>query len=220
MVKVDIAMKDDLIKAIANLDEDTALILVREKINAGETPLQIVEQCRIGVEMVGKGYSEETYYLSDLIMSEEIFKGIMEILEPHFTGIKQNNGVKIVMGTIEGDIHDLGKNIIISLLRSMGFEVYDLGVVVEPEQFINKIIETQATIVGISVVLTFSINSVRKVIKLMEESGLRDKITVVIGGYPVNEKVREYTGADYFETEASKAVELMKNIASIKRYQA
>ncbi|AOT73221.1 cobalamin-binding protein [Geosporobacter ferrireducens] len=209
-------MRDDLINAIIDLDEDRALLLVREEIINGATPLEIVERCRHGVELVGKRYSEEIYYLSDLIMSEEIFRGIMEILEPCFKDIEQNKGMKIVMGTIEGDIHDLGKNIIISLLRSVGFEVFDLGVDVQPEQFINKIIETGADIVGISVVLTFSINSVRKVIQMMEESGLRDKVTVVIGGYPVDKRVREYTGADYFETEASKAVELMKRLAEEK----
>jgi methylmalonyl-CoA mutase cobalamin-binding domain/chain len=212
-------MVNDLIDAIANLDEERALALVREKIKNGETPLEIVEQCRQGVEQVGKRYSEETYYLSDLIMSEEIFRGVIEILEPYFYSIEQKNGVKIVMGTIEGDIHDVGKNIIISLLRSVGFEVYDLGVDVQPEKFINKIIETRAEIVGISVLLTFSINSVKKVIKLMEECGLRDRVTVVIGGYPVNEKIREYTGADYFETEASRAVELIKKIADTKKHQ-
>ncbi|WP_330389423.1 cobalamin B12-binding domain-containing protein [Geosporobacter ferrireducens] len=209
-------LRDDLINAIIDLDEDRALLLVREEIINGATPLEIVERCRHGVELVGKRYSEEIYYLSDLIMSEEIFRGIMEILEPCFKDIEQNKGMKIVMGTIEGDIHDLGKNIIISLLRSVGFEVFDLGVDVQPEQFINKIIETGADIVGISVVLTFSINSVRKVIQMMEESGLRDKVTVVIGGYPVDKRVREYTGADYFETEASKAVELMKRLAEEK----
>jgi methylmalonyl-CoA mutase cobalamin-binding domain/chain len=212
-------MVNDLIDAIANLDEERALALVREKIKNGETPLEIVEQCRQGVEQVGKRYSEETYYLSDLIMSEEIFRGVIEILEPYFSSIEQKNGVKIVMGTIEGDIHDIGKNIIINLLRSVGFEVYDLGVDVQPEQFINKIIETRAEILGISVLLTFSINSVKKVIKLIEECGLRDRVTVVIGGYPVNEKIREYTGADYYETEASRAVELIKKIAAIKKHQ-
>jgi methylmalonyl-CoA mutase cobalamin-binding domain/chain len=212
-------MVNDLIDAIANLDEERALALVREKIKNGETPLEIVEQCRQGVEQVGKRYSEETYYLSDLIMSEEIFRGVIEILEPYFSSIEQKNGVKIVMGTIEGDIHDIGKNIIINLLRSVGFEVHDLGVDVQPEQFINKIIETRAEILGISVLLTFSINSVKKVIKLIEECGLRDRVTVVIGGYPVNEKIREYTGADYFETEASRAVELIKKIADTKKHQ-
>ncbi|MFZ5639486.1 MAG: cobalamin B12-binding domain-containing protein [Bacillota bacterium] len=208
-------MKDDLINAITELDEEKALEIVREKIKNGETPLEIVEQCRLGVEQVGKRYSDETYYLSDLIMSEEIFRGVMEILEPYFSEAGLNNGVKIVIGTIEDDIHDLGKNIIVSLLRSEGFEVYDLGVDVKPEQFIQKITETGATILGISVVLTFSINYVKKLVKLLEEAGLRDDVKIIIGGYPVNEMIREYTGADYFETDAKRAIKLIKRIAGL-----
>lgn len=209
-------MKVDLINAIAELDEEKALELVREKIKTGETPLEIVEQCRLGVEQVGKRYSDETYYLSDLIMSEEILRGVMEILEPYFSDVGLRNGVKVVIGTIEDDIHDLGKNIIVSLLRSVGFEVYDLGVDVKPEQFIQKITETGAAIVGISVVLTFSINYVKKLIRILEEVGLREKIKIIIGGYPVNEMIREYTGADYFETDAKRAVKLIERIAGLK----
>lgn len=205
-------MINGLIKAIANLEEETTLSLVREKIKSGETPLQIVEQCRKGVEIVGKRYSEEIYYLSDLIMSEEIFRGVMEILEPYFPENTAQKEYKLIMGTIEGDIHDLGKNIVINLLRSVGFEVLDLGVDVQPEDFVKSVRETGASVIGISVLLTFSINSVKKVIKLLEEAGLRDKVTVVIGGYPVNERIREYTGADYYETDAVKAVELFKRI--------
>ncbi len=209
-------MKDDLINAITELDEEEALALVREKVKNGVTPLKIVEQCRLGVEQVGKRYSDEVYYLSDLIMSEEIFRGVMEILEPYFSDTGLKNGVKVVIGTIEDDIHDLGKNIIVSLLRSEGFEVYDLGVDVKPEQFIQKIIETGATILGISVVLTFSINYVKKLIKLLEETGLRRDVKIIIGGYPVNEMIREYTGADYFEKDAKKAVKLIKRIAGLE----
>lgn len=205
-------MINGLIKAIANLEEETTLSLVREKIKSGETPLEIVEQCRKGVEIVGKRYNEEIYYLSDLIMSEEIFRGVMEILEPYFPENTAQKEYKLIMGTIEGDIHDLGKNIVINLLRSVGFEVLDLGVDVQPEDFVESVRETGASVIGISVLLTFSINSVKKVIKLLEEAGLRDKVTVVIGGYPVNERIREYTGADYYETDAVKAVELFKRI--------
>lgn len=205
-------MINGLIKAIANLEEETTLSLVREKIKSGETPLEIVEQCRKGVEIVGKRYSEEIYYLSDLIMSEEIFRGVMEILEPYFPENTAQQEYKLIMGTIEGDIHDLGKNIVINLLRSVGFEVLDLGVDVQPEDFVESVRETGASVIGISVLLTFSINSVKKVIKLLEEACLRDKVTVVIGGYPVNERIREYTGADYYETDAVKAVELFKRI--------
>ncbi|TEB13028.1 cobalamin B12-binding domain-containing protein [Pelotomaculum propionicicum] len=205
-------MINGLIKAIANLEEETTLRLVKEKIASGETPLEIVEQCRKGVEIVGKRYNEEIYYLSDLIMSEEIFRRVMEILEPHFPKNTNQNKYKLIMGTIEGDIHDLGKNIVINLLRSVGFEVRDLGVDVQPEDFVKCVKETGASIIGISVLLTFSINSVKKVMRLLEEAGLRDNMTVVIGGYPVNERIREYTGADYYETDAVKAVELFKRI--------
>ncbi|MDA8211788.1 MAG: cobalamin-dependent protein [Clostridia bacterium] len=207
-------MTNDLVDAIANLDEETTLALVKQKIKLGETPLDIIEQCKRGVEIVGQRYSEETYFLSDLIMSEEIIRRIMEILEPYFPESANENGIRVLMGTIEGDIHDIGKNIVINLLKSVGFRVYDLGVDVPPEDFINKAIETGATLLGISVLLTFSINSVKKVIKLIEEAGLRDKVTIVIGGYPVNERIREYTGADYFETDAVKAVKLFKRIAA------
>lgn len=206
-------MTNDLVDAIANLDEEMTLALVKQKINLGETPLEIIEQCKRGVEIVGQRYSEETYFLSDLIMSEEIIRRVMEILEPYFPESANENGIRVLMGTIEGDIHDIGKNIVINLLKSVGFRVYDLGVDVPPEDFINKAIETGATLLGISVLLTFSINSVKKVIKLIEEAGLRDKVTIVIGGYPVNERIREYTGADYFETDAVKAVKLFKRIA-------
>lgn len=210
-------MNEDLLNAIADLEEEKALSLVREKIAAGVTPLEIVEQCRLGVEIVGKRYSEEIYYLSDLIMSEEILRGVMEILEPSFPHSLENNGVKVLIGTIEGDIHDLGKNILANLLRSVGFDVYDLGVDVQPQDFVKGLMETGASILGISVLMTFSINSVRKTISLIEEAGLRDQVTIIVGGYPVNEKIREYTGADYYETDAIKAVELIKSLMLKKK---
>lgn len=209
-------MNDDLIKAIANLEEENALHIVKQKIKAGETSLEIVEQCKQGVEIVGKKYSEEIYYLSDLIMSEEILSRIMEILDLHFPESSEQNGTKIVIGTIEGDIHDLGKNIVINLLRSHGFDVYDLGVDVKPEEFIDAVKETGAKILGISVLITFSINSVKKVIDMLTDSGLREQVTVVLGGYPINELIKKYTGADFFETDAVRAVELFKNVAVLR----
>ncbi len=203
---------NDLIGAIANLDEEKTLRLVKAKVSSGETSLKIIEQCREGVRIVGQRYAEEAYYLSDLIMSEEIMRGVIEILEPYFPEINSQDGAKIIIGTVEGDIHDIGKNIVINLLRSVGFQVYDLGVDVPPEAFINAIIETEASIIGISVLLSSSINSVKKIIGLVHKAGLRDKVTIVLGGYPVNERIREYTGADYCENDAVKALELFKHI--------
>ncbi|MCL6479000.1 MAG: cobalamin-dependent protein [Peptococcaceae bacterium] len=207
-------MDRELIESLANLDEEKTLAIVREKIKAGASVLEIVEQCRAGVEIVGKKYSEGIFYLSDLVMSEEILRGVMEIVEPYFTKNVPSNGTKIVMGTIEGDIHDLGKNIVIYLLRSHGFEVYDLGVDVPPEAFVNAVKETGVSIVGICVLITYCINSIKKVVKLLKEEGLKDRVTVVIGGYPVNQRVMEYTEADYYGTNVVEAVEIFKRIAT------
>jgi methylmalonyl-CoA mutase cobalamin-binding domain/chain len=206
-------MDDELINSVANLDEEKTLELVKEKIKNGETPFKIIEQCRKGVERVGEQYSNGTYYLSDLIMSEEIFREVAEIIEPYFpinnTETKTND-LKVIMGTIEGDIHDLGKNIVIYLLRSAGYQVYDLGVDVPPEKFIEAIKETGAEIIGVCVLLTFCIGAIKKLVNLLTESGLRDKVVVVMGGYPVNEQVREFTGADYFSNDANNVIETVR----------
>lgn len=206
-------MRDDLIDAMANLEEDKAIAIVRKKIEAGETAFDIVEQCRKGVEIVGKKYSEGQYYLSDLIMSEAILKEVMEIIEPHFPkNGTEPNGTKVIMGTIEGDIHDLGKNIVIYLLRSSGYCVYDLGVDVPPERFVEAIKETGARIVGVCVLLTFCIGYVKELVDLLEETGLREKVTVVVGGYPVDEQVKEFTGVDYVSNDGVIAMEIFERI--------
>ncbi|MCK5687442.1 cobalamin-dependent protein [bacterium] len=210
-------MKKDLVEAIANLEEKKTLHIVKNHIENGVTALEIVEQCKQGVEIVGRKYSEEIYYLSDLIMSEEILNRIMKFLKPHFPKNTKRTGIKVVIGTIEGDIHDLGKNIVINLLRSHGFDIYDLGVDVKPKQFVEALKETGAKILGISVLLTFSIHSVKKVIEKLTEEGLREETSVLLGRYPIDEKIREFTGADYYETDAIKAVELFKKVARPKK---
>lgn len=214
-------MNNDLINAMANLDEDKAIDIVRKKIESGETAFNIVEQCRKGVEIVGKRYSEGDYYLSDLIMSEAILKDIMDIIEPHFPpNGTESNGIKVILGTIEGDIHDLGKTIISYLLRSSGYQVYDLGVDVPPEKFIEAIKETGAEIVGVCVLLTFCIGNVKKLIDLLTETGLRNRVKVVLGGYPVDELVKNYTGADYVSNDGVKALGIFDNMSkgiSLKR---
>ncbi|MGM0445307.1 MAG: cobalamin B12-binding domain-containing protein [Bacillota bacterium] len=207
-------MNKKLIHAVAELNEDKALKLVKDMVNNGATPLEIVENCKRGVEIVGKRYSNQEYFLSDLIMSEEILKEIMEIIEPYFPDNSNDdeNQVDIVMGTIEGDIHDLGKNIVIYLLRSVGINVLDLGVDVNPEEFVEQINKTKAKLLGISVLITYSIGSIKKVIELLKEANLRDDVTIIIGGYPVNDIIKEYTGADYYNTCADEAVDLIRKL--------
>lgn len=205
-------MEDELQIAMADLDEEKTLRLVKERILAGSTCTEIIESCRGGVKTVGEKYSDSYYYLSDLIMAEEILKEVMEILEPYIPVSESQKGLSIVMGTIEGDIHDLGKNIIIYLLRSSGFQVHDLGVDVTPERFLQAVNETKASILGISVLLSFCVCSIKKVVDLLAEAGLRDMVKVVIGGYPVNQQVKEFTGADFYANDVTEALKIYREI--------
>ncbi|AFM40234.1 putative cobalamin binding protein [Desulfosporosinus acidiphilus SJ4] len=209
-------MEDELQIAMAELDEEKTLRLVNERIQAGHSAVDIIESCRRGVEIVGEKYSDSDYFLSDLIMSEEILKEVMRILEPHIPVKGTNNRfLPIVMGTIEGDIHDLGKNIIIYLLRSSGLEVIDLGVDVTPEKFVQAVSESKAAILGISVLLSFCVGSIKKVVDLLTDAGLRDQVKVVVGGYPVNQEVKEYTGADFYANDVTEALKIYRDILGI-----
>lgn len=203
-------MGDQLIRAMAELDEERTIYLVRQQIAAGRSSIDIVEDCRKGVEIVGQKYSQGEYFLSDLIMSEEIFRCVMQTLEPYMVSCNPPQGVSIVMGTVEGDIHELGKNIVVYLLRSHGFCVHDLGVNVPPEKFIKAVVETGAQYLGLSVLLTFCVGSVKKVVDLLEEVGLRRKVKVVAGGYPVDEIVKEYTGVDAIANDITQALKIFQ----------
>ncbi|NMA69913.1 MAG: cobalamin-binding protein [Desulfitobacterium sp.] len=203
-------MRNELVHALADLDEEKTVSLVRKLLEDGESPLELVSQCQKGVEIVGRKYSDGEYYLSDLIMSEEILKEVMAILEPLIDSDIPTNGMSVILGTIEGDIHDLGKNIVKYLLKSSGFQVHDLGVDVSPETFVQAVNETKAPVLGISVLLSFCINSVKRVVDLLEESGLRDQVKVIVGGYPVNKIVKDYTGVDYYTNEISRLFEICR----------
>ncbi len=213
MVSPKVVRPSDLVAALANLEEGRTLAIVHELLQRGVGVLEIVEECRKGVEIVGRRYSEGSYYISDLIMSEEIFREVMALLEPHFPRNTWQNGVKVVLGTIEGDIHDIGKNIVGYLLRSAGYTVCDLGVDVPPERFLEALREEGASVLGISVLLTYCFGSVKRTVGLLAEEGLRESVTVVIGGYPVTRRVKEYTGADYHVRDARKVLTLLEGIA-------
>lgn len=201
-------MGDELLNALSDLDEEKTIALVKKRLSEGDSPLKVVELCQQGVEVVGKRYCKGEYYLSDLIMSEEILKEVMVILEPLITTDIPSNGMTIILGTIEGDIHDLGKNIIHYMLKSSGFKVVDLGVDVAPEAFVQAVNETKAPVLGISVLLSFCVSAVKKVVDLLAEAGLRDQVKIIVGGYPVNEIVKDYTGVDYYTNDITKLFEI------------
>ena len=189
------------------MKEAEALNMVKEKLAAGEDPLKILETCRKGVEVVGKRFENKEYFLPDLIMASEILKEISEIIRPE---IKKAGEVKrlgkVVIGTVQGDMHDIGKNIVVMLLRSNGWEVTDLGVDVPPEDFCAAVAKGNYQIVGMSALLTTTMSVVKDTIEALKAAGLRDKVKVMVGGAPMTQGWATRAGADGYASDGVEAV--------------
>ena len=204
-----------LVAKIADLQELEALALVNERVNQGGNPLLIVEDCQEGLRQVGERYEKREYYLSGLIMAGEIFREVMEILQPIIQVQFHNNETgTILLGTVRGDIHDIGKNSLSMLLTSYGFTVHDLGVDVPQAEFLLKAIQIKPDIIGLSGLLTSSFDPMRETIKLIRNSGERgvSNLPIVIGGNQLNEQVCQYVGADYWVTDAMTGVRLCQQL--------
>lgn len=204
----------DLADALANLDEDEVRRLVREKIDAGVEPMSIVDECRKGMDIVGERYKSKDYFLSELIISGEMFKEAMAVVEPMLKAGEQSEPIsRMVLATVKGDIHNIGKDIVATLLTAAGFEVYDLGIDVAPGVIVEKLSETRAPILGMSGLLTPSFESMKETVKAVEAAGLRDKVKVIVGGGIMTETVGRYVGADAFTNDASEGVDMCRRFA-------
>ena len=203
----------ELADAIVNLKEDEALKIVRHRLEAGEEPMSLVEECRGGMAIVGERYQSKEYFLGELIMSGEIFKQVMSLIEPKLTGDIQAEIIgRMVLGTVKGDIHNIGKDIVAGLMRIEGFEIFDLGIDVAPQAFVEKLVETGAPILGMSGLVTPSYESMKDTVKALEEKGIRDKVKVIIGGGVVIEQIKDYVGADAFTRDAAEGVAICKEL--------
>jgi methylmalonyl-CoA mutase cobalamin-binding domain/chain len=202
-------MAEVLATMLAGLKEDETLAEVRKALDEGVDPLTLVEGLREGMSDVGRRFEEKEYFLSELIMSAEIFKEAIALIEPHLEAGAGPSKGSVVIGTVKGDIHDIGKNIVATLLRCEGYDVHDLGVDITPEAFIDKLKETGASLLALSGLLTLAFDSMKETVDNLTEAGLRDKVKVIIGGGPVNEKVVEYSGADAFGVDAAQAVKMV-----------
>jgi 5-methyltetrahydrofolate--homocysteine methyltransferase len=204
----------ELGKALLTLNEERVDALVRQKMAAGEDPLKIIEECNRAMVEVGNFFEKNEYFLSELVMAGEIFAGITAKLEPILGGRKENisSKGKVVIGTVKDDIHDIGKNIVVTLLKGNGFEVIDLGVDVPAEVFVETVREQGAKVLGLSALLNFAFPEMKKVVDELAAAGLRDKVKVIIGGSPCNEQVRRYTGADYYAKDAAEGARICNDI--------
>jgi methanogenic corrinoid protein MtbC1 len=210
-------MAEDLTKAVADLEEDNAIRMTRERIDSGEDPNAILMEAKKGMELVGQRFGDGTYFLPELIYSGEIFKQIAEIVKPKLQAEVQTERLgKCIIGTVAGDIHDIGKDIVVFMLDVSGFEVFDLGVDVPPQKFVEKIKETDAPIVGLSGFLTLAFDSMKETVDAIKAAGLRDKVKIMIGGGQIDDEIRKYAGADAYGRDAMTGVALAKDWLGVK----
>lgn len=204
---------EELTEAILSLDEDRTLEVVEKRLESGENPLVILEDARKATEEVGTRYERREYFIAELIMGGEILKGISKLLKPKLAGTMRKTIGKVVIGSVEGDVHDVGKNIVITMLEAAGFEVVDLGVDVPSEEFVEAVKQHAPDIVGLSGLLTSIIESMKKTVEALKNAGLRQKVAVVIGGSQIDQYVNEYVGADAWANDAATGVKICKQLA-------
>ncbi|MGD8229630.1 MAG: cobalamin-dependent protein, partial [Desulfobacteraceae bacterium] len=166
---------------------------------------------REGMKIVGARFAEEVYFIPDLVFSGKILKGIAQLAEPFLKKEVESEGEragKIVIGTVEGDIHDIGKDLVVFMLDISGYEVFDLGIDVPKQKFVDTIKETGCKVVGLSGFLTLAYDSMKETVDAIKEAGLRDQIKIMIGGGQIDDQIMDYTGADAYGQDAMEAVEL------------
>jgi len=199
--------------ALANLEEDLALKLVQEALAEGSQPLEILKACQDGMGDVGSRFEQEEYFVSDLMMSGEIFSAISDLLVPLLKAGGSVSAGTVIIGTVKGDIHNIGKDIVVNMLKAANFNVVDLGVDVPPQVFLDTLRKTGAKVLGLSGLLTLAFDSMKDTIDLITDAGLRDSVKIMIGGGPVDANVCRIVGADDWSGDAQKAVRMAQQWA-------
>lgn len=201
-------MSDELTQALADLEEQKVESLVDERLAVGIDPSLILAACQGGMRQVGERYEVGEYFVSDLMMSSAIFKKVVARLEPLLVGTTAVSRGSVVVGTVKGDIHDIGKDLVVSTLRASGYTVTDLGVNVPPERLVEALEETGATVLALSGLLTISFDPMKETVEAVEAAGLRAHVKIMLGGGPVTEQVRAHAGADALGADPPSAVRL------------
>jgi len=192
-------------------DGDSLSVLVKEAMESGQNAGDILREGLItGMDIVGERMESGDMFIPEVLMAAQAMAQSVEILKPHLAEGESASAGTVVIGTVKGDLHDIGKNLVVMMLESAGFKVIDLGVDVEPEKFVAAIKEHQATIVGLSALLTTTMPMMKKSIDTIKESGLRDKLKIIVGGAPVNQAFADEIGADGYAPDAGSASKMAK----------
>lgn len=203
-------LSDELSQAVAELEREKVLSLVKERLDTGVKPMEVVKKMQEGMTHVGNLFESGEYFISELINAGEIMKEAMSYLEPHLMGEEEEHRGNVVIATVKGDIHDLGKNIVIMLLKGTGYNVIDLGVDVPAQKVVDAVKEYNTPLLGLSVLLTSCLDSMKETVKAVKDAGVDTQ--VIIGGPIINESAIEYCGADYGSTSAGDAVKVAEKV--------
>jgi methanogenic corrinoid protein MtbC1 len=205
-------MSKKLVNAIADMREDEALKLVQEMVKGDSDPMAILDDAREAMDLVGKRYEEGSYFLPELMLAGEMLNQITDIIKPELAKLPEvKRHGKVLLGTVEGDIHDIGKNIVTFMLDVNGFEVLDLGVDVPPGKFVEAIKDFEPQVVGMSGFLTLAFETMKETVDAIKAAGLRDGVKIMVGGGQMDDQVRAHTGADAYGRDAMAAVKLAKD---------
>jgi 5-methyltetrahydrofolate--homocysteine methyltransferase len=207
----------EVTKALADLDEEATVKLVQEALAGNVAPAEILKACQDGMVEVGARFERQEYFVSDLIMSGEIFKQVGAILDPLLKAGAQESLGKVVFGTVKGDIHDIGKNLVSMMLEGAGFEVIDLGINNPVEKYLDALEKHKPDILGMSALLTTTMPYMKVVIDTLKERGIRNDFIVLVGGAPLNEEFGKAVGADAYCRDAAVAVETAKGLIAARR---
>ena len=202
----------DFIEEIAELNENKVIEKLKERLTNNEEIMAIMDDVKIAMKEIGRRFEEKEYFLPDLIMSGEILRQIFEVIGPKIkeAEISDEKKAKVLLGTVAGDIHDIGKDVVKFMLESSGYDVLDLGVDVPSEVFVEKMKEYKPDVVALSGFLTLAFDSMKETIQKMKDAGLRDTVKIMIGGGTIDENIVSYVGADAFGESAVSAVSLTK----------
>jgi 5-methyltetrahydrofolate--homocysteine methyltransferase len=216
---MDIAFEDVLERIRNSLIDITRRDTVKaseEALQSGVSPAVVMEALFDGLRIIGEKFEVGEYFLSELIMAGEILKDAQSIIKPHLRLEQIQATGKVVMGTVAGDLHDIGKNIVISLLEASGFDVVDLDVNVPIHEFVNAVREHEPDILGLSALLRSTAPEMKRVIQALEFEGLREKVKIIVGGLPLNPEYAMEIGADYYAEDAWKGMEIIKEVLQDK----
>ena len=208
---------EKLTELIIELEVDDIADAVKEALDEDKDPFDILNALTEGMDEVGRRYEEKEYYLTELVLAGETMKEAFSVLRPALAASdRSEDKVKIILGTVKGDNHDIGKNILGSLLLSSGFELYDLGMDVDENKIVEKVKESGAQIIALSSLLTMTVEQIKVVHEALQAAGLRDKIKLIVGGAPLNMELAKKLGADDFADDAVEGVKHIKQLAGMK----